>query len=178
MPKSLQDRLREKGWAEEEIAKTVNLLYSEEKQIKHQIFSSKNSGLIYWVGLLIAIIGNLIISVIFIPFLMILNSLQLYIVMGIMGLIFGSMFNLIIKDIERIKNQHHVYAGVLIPALALITVFVMTQVANTFNQIINNPNTHNPFIISIVYVLLFSFPYMWYKVKDIRYDHTKEIHTD
>ena len=174
MPKSLQDRLREKGWAEEEIAKTVDVIYSEEKQLKHEIFSYGSSGIIYWVGLIIAIIGNLVISVIFIPFLMILSSVQLYIIMGVMGLIFGAMFNLIITDIEHINNKHHVYAGILIPILALITVFVMTQVANTFNQLIKNPNMHNPFVIALVYVGCFSVPYLIYKIKDLMYARKKQ----
>ena len=166
MPKSLRHRLLEKGWTEEEIAKTVNILYSDEKKEKHAGFVKASHPMMYWVGLVVAIIGNLLISVTLIPFLMILNSLQLYIILGVVGVVFGQVFNVIIKDIEHMDQAHHIMAGVFIPALALVTVYVMVNVANRFNAVINNPNQHDAIIISIIYLVCFSAPYFIYKVKD------------
>jgi hypothetical protein len=168
MPKSLRQKLMEKGWSDEDIEHTLGILYSEEKQEKHAKYAEFSSPIIYWAGLLIAIVGNLLISVVFVPFLMILNSFQLYIIMGMMGAIFGAMFNLLLRDIEHVDAKHHVMAGVFIPAVALVTVFVMVTLANTFNTIIKSPVQHNPFIISAVYVLAFSAPYAWYKYTDLR----------
>lgn len=167
MPKSLRERLLEKGWTEEEIAKTMNVIYSDEKREKNISFQKATHPIIYWVGLVVAIIGNLLLSVALIPFLMILNSMQVYVILGIIGVVFGSMFNLIIKDIEHIDQTHHVMAGIFIPSIALITVYVMASVANRFNALINNPNPHNAVTLSIIYLLCFSAPYAIYKVRDI-----------
>jgi hypothetical protein len=167
--------LLEKGWTEEEIEKTMGLLYSTDKQEKHMNFVSATHPVIYWVGLVIAIVGNLLISVTLIPFLMILNSMQLYIILGIVGVVFGAMFNVILKDIEHIDQTHHVMAGIFIPAIALITVYVMTNVANRFNDIIRNPNPHNAVILSIIYLCCFSAPYALYKINDLRWERKQKI---
>ncbi len=167
MPKPLHQRLREKGWTEEEIKKTIDILYSEEKQIKHLAFQKGAHPLLYWIGLVIAIIANFILAVAFIPFLMMLNSIQVYIILAVVGFIFGSIFNVIIKDIEHIDTKHHIVAGASIPAIALVTVYIMTQIANRFNTIIQNDISHNPLFISLIYLFTFSAPYVFYKIKDL-----------
>ncbi len=167
MPKSLKHRLLEKGWTEDEIAKTMHLLYSDEKREKHAHYVASTHPMIYWVGLFVAIIGNFILTVALLPFLMILNSVQLYVILGIVGFVFGYLFHVILKDIEHVDQRHHIAAGIFTPAIALVIVFFMTTVSNRFNDVINNPNPHNPWILSIVYLVSFSAPYVIYKVRDL-----------
>lgn len=167
MPKPLHQRLREKGWTEEEIKKTMDILYSEEKKLKHLHFAKGAHPILYWLGLIIAIIGNFVLSVAFIPFMMFLTSLQLYVILAVVAYIFGAVFNVIIKDIEHIDTKHHIIAGAFIPALALITVFVMTNVSNRVSEFIMAPNPHNPIIVSVIYLVFFSAPYAIYKIKDV-----------
>lgn len=167
MPKPLHQRLRDKGWSEEEIQKTMNILYSEEKKIKHFAFQKGAHPILYWLGLIIAIIGNFVLAVVFIPFMMFLSSIQLYFILAIVAFIFGSVFNVIIKDIEHIDTKHHIIAGAFIPAIALVTVFVMTAVSNKVSSFIMSPNPHNPLIVSIIYLVFFSAPYAIYKIKDL-----------
>lgn len=170
MPKSLHQRLLEKGWSEDEIRKTMDILYDEEKQVKHTAFRSAAHPILYWVGLVVAIIGNLLLAVTLVPFLMILNSLQLYVILGIVGLVFGGMFNVILKDIEHVDESHHVVAGVFIPAIALITIYMMVSVSNRFNEVIQNPNPHSEITLSIIYLVCFSAPYFFYKMRDLIYE--------
>ena len=167
MPKPLHQRLREKGWSEDEIQKTMNILYSEEKKLKHLAFAKGAHPILYWLSLIIAIIGNFVLAVVFIPFMMFLNSTQLYVILAVVAFIFGSVFNIIIKDIEHIDTKHHIIAGAFIPAIALVTVFVMTTVSNKVSSFIMAPNPHNPLVVSIIYLVFFSAPYAIYKVKDL-----------
>jgi len=182
MPKPLHQRLRERGWSEDEISSTIDKLYDEEKQSKHAKYRHKASPIVFWAALVIAIIGNLLISVIFIPFLMFLNGIQAYIILGTMALIFGAMFNHLLRDIEHVDNRHHIYAGAVIPALAIVTVSVIVTIANVFNSLINNPLRQNQFIISLVYFVAFSAPYAFYKYKDLKEHKNREeqgiAHTD
>lgn len=178
MPKSLRHRLLEKGWSEEEIEHTHQLLFSDEKMEKHAHYRSASHPIIYWVGLFTAIVGNFILTVALVPFLMILNSTQLYIIMGVVGFVFGYVFHHIIKDIEHIDQKHHIAAGIFIPALALIIVFFMANVANKFNVIINNPNPHNPWILSIIYLICFGVPYAVYKIKDLAWEQKHKAPED
>jgi hypothetical protein len=162
--------LLEKGWTEEEIEKTTDLLYSDEKVEKHVQFRKATHPMLYWIGLIVAMIGNFILTVALVPFLMILNSAQVYVILGIVGFVFGYVFHVIIKDIEHVDEKHHLVAGIFTPAIALIIVFFMTTVANRFNEVINNPNPHNPWVLSIVYLICFSAPYFIYKIKDLLWE--------
>ena len=152
----------------------MNILYSEDKRDKHAGFVSAAHPILYWVGLVVAIIGNLLIAVTLVPFLMILNSIQLYIILGIVGFVFGGMFNVILKDIEHVDQSHHIVAGMFIPAIALITIYLMVSVSNRFNEIINNPNPHSAVVLSIIYLVCFSAPYFIYKVKDFFWHKKQE----
>lgn len=173
MPKTLHERLLEKGWTQEEIEHTTRILNSGVDDAKQSALNKGSHPILYWAGLIVAIIGNLLLSVTMIPFLMILSSMQLYIILGIVGVVFGGMFYVILKDIEQVDQSHHVMAGIFIPAIALITVYIMTGVANRFNELIKNPNEHSQIILSIVYLVCFSMPYLFYKFKDILFQRKR-----
>ena len=167
MPKSLRQKLLEKGWDEAEVDRSLSILNSDGPETKNSnqgVFLSRP--IIYWSALFLAILGNLVVGVVFIPFLMVLKTLQLYVIMGSMGLIFGAMFHILLKDIEHADSKHRVVAGVFIPAIALITVYVMATLANTFNVLLKNPLRHSPFGIGAVYVIAFTIPYAYDKLKD------------
>jgi len=59
-----------------------------------------------------------------------------------------------------------------IPAIAIITVFVMTDLSNSFNTIVRLRagdaasliQFHDPLVISLVYVAAFTFPYVVHKI--------------
>ena len=88
MPATLQQRLKEKGWSDEEVANALNIIYSPEKQEKHATFTQFSSPLVYWSLLVVAIIGNFIASVVLIPIMLFLTKLQLYIVIFILAISF------------------------------------------------------------------------------------------
>jgi hypothetical protein len=160
--------MMEKGWEEEDIAKAEDILYSEEKQDKHYGYLRDVNPIIYWMGLLVAIIGNMIISVFLIPFFLVLTSIQLYVIIGTMGLVFGAMFNFLLRDIEHVDYKHHVVAGVFIPIIAAVTIFVVVTVANTFARIMQSSVHQNVGIIVFVYIITFSTPYLIYKAGDVK----------
>ena len=158
--KSLASRLREKGWTQEEIDHAVAII-DESKKHKPKITVVLDQ-LVYWIALILAIIGNIVLSVVLIPFLLVLNNIQLYIFVVILASSFGLLFSQILKDIEGLDKKHHVIAGIFIPALALINVYVMVNLANYLDKIFKLSKVeHNPVLISIVYVVFFIFPYIF-----------------
>jgi|ETNmetMinimDraft_2_1059921.scaffolds.fasta_scaffold67716_1 hypothetical protein len=137
----------------------------KEKMMRDDDVSSTLNKVVYWGALLVAIVGNLIVSVVLIPFLLVLSKIQLYMIIVVIGMAFGALFNMLLKDIEEMDRKHHVIAGIFIPALAIINVFIMTRLANYLTIIIGVNNVpHNPIVISIIYVTSFSFPYIISKV--------------
>ncbi len=169
MRADLSERLKTKGWTDKEIKKVRRVLNeAQSKRLEKAIFFEN---LIFWFVLIIAIFGNLIVSIALIPFLLELDSLLLYSVITLLALAFGSLFDLLIRDIEAIGRKHIVVTGILIPSLAIINIFYVTQFANFFSDKWNLGISHNPWIIAILYVGAFSLPHIisYLFVKDISY---------
>jgi len=158
--KDLASRLRDKGWTQKEIEHAIEVIgQSKTQKSKIAIISDK---IVYWIALILAIVGNIILSVVLIPFLLVLNSIQLYLFVVILASSFGLLFSQLLKDIEGLDRAHHVIAGIFIPALALINVYVMVNLANYLDKIFRlSKVTHDPIIISLVYVVFFTFPYIF-----------------
>ncbi|MBN2111476.1 hypothetical protein JW707_00080 [Candidatus Woesearchaeota archaeon] len=152
------DRLKGKGWAEEEIRRTARILEeSPEKKSPKLIMLDK---IAYWTGLFLAILANFVISVMLIPFLIVMKSFYLYLALIFIGVAFGWVFSLLIADIESIKTGQHIVAWIFIPAIALINVYLMTDLSNFIAVLMEMPSsTHHSTLVSVVYVASFMLPY-------------------
>ena len=121
---------------------------------------TKSARIIYWVSLFAAIVGNFISSVILVPFIVMLETrLTLYSVVMILGLVFGALFNFLLNDIQRLDPTHQVVSGAVIPALAVINVYIMVEVAKTVGTALEINVNQSAVIISILYVSMFTIPY-------------------
>lgn len=161
MKKQTIYNLRKKGWKEEEINDAKQIM--DESRIKDKSRSSHNSNMVlYWSIIFLAIISNMVISIILIPFLLVINKLALDVIIIVIGFAFGSLFNLVITDIQYVSRKHHIIAGITIPVLALINISTIVKVANAINEVLRlNVIRDNPYTISILYVIAFMLPYLW-----------------
>jgi len=157
---ALRGRLLKKGWKEEEIDKTLVMLHGSGKQEKHLSFKKEVNITLYWTTLLLLTVCNFLISIILIPFLMVTKPFQLDITFGVLGFVFGLFFNHIIRDVEHIEVRHHLIAAVFIPAVALINVFIMVNVANSFADKFAFARHQNPVFVSLIYIAAFLVPYV------------------
>ncbi|PIZ55814.1 hypothetical protein COY28_01470, partial [Candidatus Woesearchaeota archaeon CG_4_10_14_0_2_um_filter_57_5] len=105
-------KLRQKGWSEEELAHARIVLDKTESPLWVSV--------LYWTFLLLAIIANLFVSIVLFPLLIISKSGLLYLLVVMLGFVFGFVFSLILRDIDALDVRHHVIAGVFIPALAFV----------------------------------------------------------
>jgi len=154
----LEIKLKEKGWTDENIAE-LNSMIKEGQKFKSKKILFLDS-IIYWVVLFAALIGNFVISIILIPFMLALQGIRLYVIIFVIGIAFGALFDLLIRNIERIQKKDIIIAGLFLPALALINVSLMVKFANFIQEILKVGIKHDPIIISIVYVIGFVLPYM------------------
>ncbi|MBD3313230.1 hypothetical protein GF345_02205 [Candidatus Woesearchaeota archaeon] len=161
-----REQLMEKGWTEEEITKTLQMAHGEGKEEKHIEYKKEMNKTVYWATLLVLTVSNFLISIVLIPFLLVMQPLQLSVIVIVLGLIFGLMFNLVILDIEHIKNHHHLLAAVFIPGIALVNVFVMVSIANGFGDRIGLESHENPMLISIIYIAAFLLPYIYSQFRE------------
>jgi len=147
--------LLEKGWSKEEIAKVEESL---QWATQHDVHFSK---IVFWSSLVVVIIANIILSLILIPFLIVLNKGVLFTLVIILGGTIGFIYNFLITDIGHLPKKHHIMAGIIIPFLALANMVVVVVVSNRFIadlQVKNAP--HNPFTVAVVFAIAFIIPYV------------------
>jgi len=178
MQRPLHERMREKGWSEEEIQKTMNIMHSHEKVEKHIGMKKEMNLIIYWSVLLVLTVCNFLISVVLIPMLLILKPGWMELIVIIIGFVLGLLFNHLLWDIEHIEKKHHFAAAIFMPLIAIINMFIIVNIANSIEEQVQNISGvpfgvhENPFIISLLYIGAFIAPYAFsmikYEIKSVK----------
>jgi len=154
-------RLKEKGWPEEDIKKAADIIERRRREDKSRTYTSMNR-VIYWSAIVVIVLGNFIISMFLIPFLLVLKKLSLDIVIVTIAFAFGLLFNLLVTDIEHVERKHHLFAVIMIPLIALINFIIMVNVADSLAEAMNlSVVRENPYFISALYVGAFILPYLY-----------------
>ena len=158
---NLIKRLEKRGWSKKDISKTVDIIHNS-KQLKtvETRFLEKR---IYWILLVIIIFANFAVSIALIPILMVLSGFLLYLMIITIGIVFGLLFELVIRSIEHLEKKHHLFLAILIPSTALANIFVIARISNYLNRTLNLINFNNPVIIAIAYAASFVLPYLVYR---------------
>lgn len=160
----LKERLRNKGWTEQDLANAEKIIA---KNPQETLDNKKINLVIYWTALIIMIVGNIFASFILIPFLFTIKGPFLYTIIFLIAAMFGLIFNWLLKDIKNMESQHHIIAGVFIPAIALINIFIMVRVSNILAKQAATLNIQptQPLPVAITYVAGFIIPYLASKIK-------------
>lgn len=146
-----------KEWTPEIAARTEQIIRMAEKikpaWIRHI------DGALYWVLLLLAIVGNFIVSVVLVPFLIVMKGTALYFSLFFVGASFGWIFSFILHGIDQLRTGQHLIASVFIPALAVINVGIFAVLSNKLIILLKLATPpHNPFVVGAVYVLGYVLP--------------------
>jgi hypothetical protein len=113
---------------------------------------------------MIAILGNLVISIILIPIMLLFTGIPLYSIVAILGIAFGLFLDLIIHDMEHLTPKHHILAGLFIVSLAAITLLYMTMFTLNLIRVTGLKIQQQPLIIGIVYTVALLIPYLSTKI--------------
>ena len=124
----------------------------------------------FWMATAILIATNIIISLIMVPILLVASEIQIFFVM-IFGFFSGYLFNLLLRNIDNLEKKHYIISAFLIPALAMVNVFVMMGMMQKIGDAIGIATTQNPLAISGAYAMAFLLPHLWMNV--IRKDKFK-----
>jgi hypothetical protein len=161
MKKETIKQLKRKGWSPEDISGAEKIIESRTLKDKSRT-SVYSNRVLFWTVIVVIIFGNFIISLMLIPFLLVLNKIAMDVVVVVIGFVFGALFNLLVLDVEQVSKKHHLIAGIAIPVLALINIGVMVKVANAMNDVLRVSTVReDPITISILYVVAFIIPYLW-----------------
>ena len=122
-----------------------------------------------WIFVILLIVCNIVLSIILIPFILVVKAAYLFPLIVIFGMIFGYLMSSALRDIEAIDRRHHIITGVFIPALALITMFYSSSFANFVIKVLKISTTsHNPIYLSVAYSASFILPYFIMAYKEYK----------
>lgn len=139
--------------------KSFENLY-EEKQIRHLKYEKSTRRIVYWTVILVLTISNFIVAIVLIPFLLVISTVKFFILVAALGLIFGFLFDLLIRDIEHLETRHHVFAVIFIPLVSIVNLFLMVGAANRLVDILKIGHYEDPILTSLIYIVAFMLPYI------------------
>lgn len=148
--------LREKHWQPHQIARATSILQSA-GEMKTDAVKLLDS-VIYWGALLVAILGNFVLSIVVIPILLAFDDLSLVLAIAVIAAAFGVLMDVVLREIEHLRHRTIIIPELFIPALALINVYIITTLTNSA-AVIAGLQTHNPWVVSVMYVCGFSLPH-------------------
>jgi len=158
---NLVNRLEKRGWSKKEIIKAVEIIRNaKQNKSKDAIFIEKR---IYWILLIITIVANFAISVALMPILMSLKGIFLYFIIITLGIVFGLLFELVIRSIEHLEKRHHQLLVIFIPLIALANIFIISKISNNLTSTLGLANLHDTTTIALVYAASFVLPYIVYR---------------
>ena len=147
--------LKAKGWTEKEISSTEKIIGKEDTSaVKTQI-------MLYWMIIFAMVFITLLVSFWLIPFFVVFQGWIVFLVLFILGLSFGAMFNNLIIHLEHLNRKHYILAGMLIPIVAIASLFIITKAAAYAAAKINLPARQSPLEVSAVYLIGFLLPYIY-----------------
>jgi len=119
----------------------------------------KNSGIVlYWLVLLALVVLNLMAAIV-VPVLQVsVGSQKLLLIVAALGFFFGYVANKLLSLIENLEARHHVFARLLVPATAMLNIFLVSHAANRVVAFLGIGFKHDPLIVSIAYGAAFMVP--------------------
>jgi len=155
-----KEKLLKKGWTIEEIEDAERLLLGAPAKRTEKVKTLDK--VVFWGALLLVLVGNFVLSVMLIPFLLFATPLYLYPGMMFLGLIFGLLFDIIVIDIEKIEDRPVVKPGLFLFAVAAINIFIVTMLSNQLAIALQfERGVHTAILVSLVYIIGFMAPYMY-----------------
>ena len=150
------------GWTKERLQKAERILTTIHVQ---EPFFSK---IVFWSAILVIVLGNLLMSIALIPFLAVLNKWFLDLIILLLALVMGLLFNFLITNIGHLERHHHVLAALILPVVALANVIFIVLTANQMIESIQIINVrHNPWLIGILYGGVFVLPYLYFRLRKV-----------
>jgi hypothetical protein len=161
--KVLHHRLKAKGWTDKEIKNLKKIMKRADEKKSLGVFFSER--IVYWIALALTIIATFFFSLILIPLIMGASTGFVYLTTLLMGICFGALFVVILKDIEHLSAKHHIAQSIILPLTAVVNIVLIVNLANRLVRDTNIGQTQSYIGISIVYVVALLAPYILFLIK-------------
>ncbi|MFH1133237.1 MAG: hypothetical protein V1735_01990 [Nanoarchaeota archaeon] len=151
------DNLARKGWTSAELEHYHKLrsLYHA-KQQKEQVR-------LYWFSLILLLAMMLVITILFLPILMLTPTSLFSLMMLLLGLLFGFLFEHLILGMEKLGRRHHAFAAAIIPLCAAVTLALLVIVTNSLRTVFPFLVRQSAWLPALLFTTAFLLPYLMHE---------------
>jgi len=155
-----EERLREKGWSEEEIHHAKSIVKKIKKQRKKHPHKDLLGESVYWF-LVAAIIGSIIALAYWtLPLFIFLPEKIFYPLLIIIGLSFGMLLWIVVKDLDHLEARHHAIISTLIPLTGGLSFSI---ILGKYSELANSLGTdYNILSITLIFIFSYAAPYAYH----------------
>ncbi|MFC1648074.1 hypothetical protein ACFL1B_01310 [Nanoarchaeota archaeon] len=150
-------QLKAKGWSDYEIHQAEE--YLKKADDKHPGFLIVDRNL-YWLLLFVAVVGNIALSISLLPIIVGVRGIIVYIITGLIGLMFGFLCTALLRGVHHIKLKHHLTYTIIVPLAGISNFIIMVNQANIASKTLEIPLLHNPYLLGSIYLFFFFVPYV------------------
>jgi len=164
------EKLRRKGWSDAEITRVTDAVKrADEKKRPLLGFLEKA---VFWILLAITIFGIFAVSLEIVPALLLLNESTNILILVLLGLSLGSLFSLIIKDIEWLEQHHHLFTFLVLGVIAVANIWLIVIVTRTIEKTLAISNPHDGFMLGLVFAASLLTPYLLHLLREAARDYS------
>ena len=153
----MRSALNQQGWAPHQINRATSIMQSA-AGVKSEGIRFLDAA-VYWGILFAAILGNFALSIVFIPILIAFDDLSLVVTVAVLAVAFGTLMDVVIREVEHLRRTHLIVPELFIPAIALINIYIIVRLSNSVATSLQLTTTHNPWVVSVMYVCGFVLPH-------------------
>jgi cation transport ATPase len=153
-------RLHSKGWSDKEIRHAQAALDKAEAR-KHPAYSFLEVA-VFWGLLFLTVVGIFAVSVVIVPALLVLDTATIAFILALLGLCLGSLFALLIQDVEWTERKHHAFNLVVLAAVAVANIWVVVARVNVLSQAFAFGNPHPPLLLGALFAAALLAPYLFH----------------
>ncbi len=151
----VNDKLKTKGWSAKEIKHAHRVLKRADKK-KHPAYKFLEVA-VFWALLFITVLGMFLISLVIMPLLLVLPLGLLILILAIFGLCLGSLFAILIPDIEWLEKKHHAFNIIILAALAVLNVWLIVTKVDAIAG-----SEHPGLLLGAIFALALLLPYIFH----------------
>lgn len=150
----LKNKLEARGWTEREIKRTEEMLHNAE--LKKSPIIKIADKMLFWLFFLVVTVGNFLLVMALIPILLSFSKGIVYILLSLIAVFFGIIFNILMNSFEFSKKKQYVsLTGTAIFSIIFI-LFVNSFASNLSGFVYRN---RDPIFLILAYLLAFITPY-------------------
>ena len=163
-----EERLREAGWTKQEMNHARRVFKNAEKKTHPHI--KLLDQWIYWLLLIVGVLGIVAFSLWVLPVLFFLSTFWLVVVLLLIGWCFGMLFTTAIQDIHWLHHGHHGLAALLLPLVSVLSFGIVVSFGERYRVAFPDIITyhHKAWLIGLLFAVGFLAPYIFHLMTEYR----------